>query len=108
MTSDHMSPTFRQQVFRGGAFLAARQPIGAVVSAGGTLLLTALIGPADYGLFVAALGVFSFFNFVAQWGVNVYLIRREGPTDDRDYDVAFTFLLLLGFTTASLGVLSMA
>jgi O-antigen/teichoic acid export membrane protein len=108
MTSDHpAAPTFRQQVFRGGAFLAARHAIGTVVSTAGTLLVTHLIGPSQYGLFVAALGVFAFFNFVAQWGVNIYLIRREGPTDDRDYDVAFTLLLSLGFAAASLGMLSM-
>lgn len=107
MTGERAAPTLRQQVVRGGTFLAARQAIGAVVGAGGTIVLTQQIGPGSYGLFIAAMGVFAYFNFVAQLGVNVYLIRREGPTDDRDYDAAFTLLLCLGVATASVGVLAM-
>ena len=95
----------RQQVMRGGAFLAARQVIGMVVSTVGMLLLTRQIGPHNYGLFIATVGVFTYFNFVAQVGLDVYLIRREGPTDDRDHHVAFTLLLGLGAAAAALGFL---
>jgi PST family polysaccharide transporter len=95
----------RRQVFRGGAFLAARQAIGMVVSTTGMLLLTRQIGPQNYGLFIASIGVFAYFNFVAQFGLDVYLIRREGPTEDRDFHLGFTLLLILGVGVSTVGLL---
>jgi PST family polysaccharide transporter len=95
------STDLRRLVMRGGAFLAARQVIGMVISTAGMLILTWQIGPANYGLFIATVGVFAYFNYVAQCGLDVYLIRREGPTDDRDYHLAFTLLLGLGTIVAA-------
>jgi PST family polysaccharide transporter len=99
--------TLRQQVFRGGAFLAGRHAAGAVIGAVGVLLLTRQIGPASYGLLVAAFSVFVYVSFVAPCGLDIYLVRREGEPDDREYHVAFTLLLAIGSVVAIGGALAM-
>jgi O-antigen/teichoic acid export membrane protein len=93
----------RQQIFRGGLFLAGRHVLGIIVSAAGVLLLTRQIGPGNYGLFVAALGVFTYASFIAQFGLDVYLIRREGEPDEDDWHLGFTLLLASGLLVALLG-----
>ena len=97
--------TLRQLVLRGGTYMAARQIVGIVLSTIGMVLLTQIIGPRNYGVYIAALGVLQWFSFVSQCGLDVYLIRREGPTEDQDYDVAFTLLLVLGLAGAVVGLL---
>jgi PST family polysaccharide transporter len=99
--------TLRQQVFRGGAFLMGRHAAGALIGAAGVLLLTREIGPAAYGLLVAAVGVFLYASFVAPCGLDVYLVRREGEPPDREYDVAFTILILNGTLVATAAVVVM-
>ncbi len=96
--------SLRSLVLRGGAYLSARQGLGVVVNFGGILLLTREIGPAGYGLYAAALGILNFLLLVCLWGVNVYLVRREGEDDDEDYHQAFTFLLLAGAAGTLLAV----
>jgi PST family polysaccharide transporter len=67
----------RNQIMRGGAFLAVRQLLGMVISLVGMLLLTRLIGPEKYGLYTAAFGMAWYLQIVSQLGVEVYLVRRE-------------------------------
>ncbi len=60
----------------------------------GTLIVTRLIGPTNYGLFAGALAAVSFLAIVAQLGVGVYVIRmEESPTADV-YHVVFTVVLI--------------
>src|SRR5690348_18196375 len=81
---------------RGGTFLAARQGIGILFGLAGVLLVTRIIGPTEYGLYAASLGVFNYLQTLGLWGVNVYLVRREGEDRSDVYDQAFTLLLALG------------
>jgi O-antigen/teichoic acid export membrane protein len=76
--------------------MAARQGLGAVLNAGGILLLTRLIGPGAYGVFAAALGLYMYVHLVAQWGAQLYLVRRPGEEQLPVYHVAFTYLLAAG------------
>jgi O-antigen/teichoic acid export membrane protein len=71
-----------------------------VVSLVGILMLTRLIGPGPYGLYVALLGVFTFLASLTRWGIDVYIIRKEHEDGTADLDQAFSFLLLLGTTNA--------
>lgn len=82
-----------------------RQGLGLGIGLGGVLLLTRLIGPANYGLYAGSLGLLTFLSLVSQMGVDVYLVRREGVTDDSVYHQAFVFLLLTGVSLSVLGLL---
>lgn len=95
----------RAKVMRGGAYLALRLGLGMIIGAGGVLLLTRAIGPGAYGVYGAALGVYMYLFQLSQWGIKVYLIRREEEAQSRDYHQAFSLLLILGLASAGLAVL---
>src|SRR5438552_1662681 len=99
-----MTISLRQQVMKGGAVLALRQAIGMAVGLVGVLLVTRTIGPGNYGLYAASLGLFGYLQTLALWGVNVYLVRHEGQDRRETYDQAFTLLLALGIAGALLAV----
>ncbi|MDP2958483.1 MAG: oligosaccharide flippase family protein, partial [Longimicrobiales bacterium] len=86
----------RQAVYRGGGYLAVRYGVGLVLSAGGVLLLTRLLGPAEYGLWAAAASLQAVVQVLAQWGVGTYLVRHEGPERPERYHQATSFLLVAG------------
>jgi O-antigen/teichoic acid export membrane protein len=87
--------TLRQKVLRGGVYLAMREGCGMVLSLGGILLLTRIVGPSHYGLYAAALGVFMYTYYAGQFGILVYLVRRQ-EEEQQAYHQAFTLLLLIG------------
>jgi O-antigen/teichoic acid export membrane protein len=98
--------TLRQQVLRGGTYLAVQQGLGAGIALVGGLLLARLIGPGPFGLYAAAFGIASFFSYVALMGIDVYLVRRESQPDAAIYHQAFSFLLVSGPGLGTLGVLA--
>lgn len=99
--------SLRQQILQGGAYLAGRELAGMVVRLGGVLALTRLLGPEDFGLYAGPAALATFLGLVAQWGTEVFLIRREHEPSPRLYDETFTFLLA---TTAvvTLGALAIS
>jgi O-antigen/teichoic acid export membrane protein len=70
--------TLRALAVRGGTILAARQAVSLAVGLGGTVLLTRLLGPMQYGRFAAALAVEIYLVGVAQMGMLAWLVRRGG------------------------------
>lgn len=83
-----------------------REGAGMVVSLVGVLLLTRLIGPANYGVFAAAMGVYLYLFNLSQWGIGVYLIRGNPDAEGMEvYQQAFTLLLLLGIAAGSAAML---
>src|SRR5690606_36701517 len=55
----------------------------------GVLLLTRVIGPAQFGLYAAAVGVYHATQLVAQLGMNVYLVRHpEEPAPEMYHQAA--------------------
>lgn len=70
------------------------------------LLLTRLIGPANYGLYAGGLAIVTFVSDVARLGVEVHLVRREQEPDRFVYSQAVTLLLLVGVAVAGLSVLA--
>ena len=99
--------SLRGQVFGGGVYLSLRQGLGMFVGFVGVLLLTRTIGPGTYGLYAAALSVYTYLFSLSQLGIGVYLIRHEGEIVPEEYHQAFSLLLLLGIGAGMLGLLAL-
>jgi PST family polysaccharide transporter len=84
-----------------------RQGAGAIIGGVGALLLTRALGPGNYGLWGAALGIYIFLGMVSRLGIEVYLIRSEEEPRPQDYHLAFWLLLLLGVAGAALAILAL-
>ena len=78
-----------------------------VISLGGMLMLTRLIGPQQYGLYAATFGIFWYFQTVCQLGIEIYLVRYEGEESLEIYDQAFVLLLLLGVLGTGVAMLGL-
>lgn len=94
----------RSHVYRGGAYLGAREVLGIAVRSLGLLVTVGLLGPAGYGAYAGALALVVVLAFVAQAGVDTYLNRREEPFDDVLFDRASTFLAVSSVVVAGLGL----
>lgn len=81
-----------------------REGLGVLIRLGGVLVVTRLIGPRDYGLYVTAAAVAAVFTAVAQLGVGVNLIRQSAPLDAHAYNRAFSFLLLTSGVVVLVGL----
>ncbi len=87
----------KRKVFVGGSFMLFRQGLSIIISLFGVILLTRLIGPSNYGLFNAGMGIYLFIYYLAQFGINVYLIRKDGEIEEEEYNTAFSFLMIVSF-----------
>ena len=94
----------REKVLKGGAYLAVRQGVGLILGLGGTLLLTRVIGPGNYGLFSSAFGIAGYLGSLTGLGVNVYIVRREAEPGIGVYHQAFTLMFITGVSGLLLGV----
>ena len=81
-----------------------REGIGIVVRLAGVLALTRLLAPAEFGTYAGAAAIVTFLGYVAQWGTEIFLIRREDEPSKRLYDETFTFLLISTFTIGALAL----
>lgn len=95
----------RAAIVRGGAYLALRQGLVIIVNVVGMLLLTREIGPGPYGIYMACFDLLGYFGDVMTFGVNVYLIRKDGDIPEEDYHQAFTLILLLSIAGVGIGLL---
>lgn len=95
----------RERVLRGGIYLVLRQGLSVGIGVGGVLLLTRFLGPTNYGLYAGALAIVMFLYNSAILGIDVYLVRREGPQADNVYHQAFSFLLLSGICVSAACIL---
>jgi O-antigen/teichoic acid export membrane protein len=94
----------RVQALRGGAYLAIREGMGIGVRLAGTLVVTRLIGPTNYGIYAGAQVAVAFLAIVAQLGVGVYVIRLEESPSMRTYHVALAVVLITAIVTMLLGI----
>lgn len=94
--------TLRAMALRGGAFLAGRHAMSLAIHLVGVTLLTRAIGPTQYGIYIGAFGVQTYLYAVGQVGLVVFLIRHGGDVGDREFDQAFTLLLIIGFALAAI------
>ena len=95
--------SFKHQVIRGSAYMSFRLLAGAIIGVVGISLLTRFIGPANYGVFVAAHAILVYLITASECGIGVYLIRlnREEP---ETFHQALTLLLLFSVAGVGLGV----
>ena len=89
-------PSLRQCAIKGGTYLAVRHSVGVVFAVIGQPLLARIIGPPAYGLWVAAVQLSTCVRSLSGWGIDVYLIRKEGELPRITCDQAFTMLASLG------------
>ncbi len=83
----------RTKVLQGGLYLFLRQFVSLGLSLVGVFVITRLIGPAHYGAYVAANGIYLYLQNLGQVGVDVYLVRQLGNVAESEYHVASTVLL---------------
>lgn len=102
--SEENKAGLRAEVVRGGTYLALRQGLVIVVNVVGMLLLTREIGPGPYGIYIACFDLLGYFGDMMTFGVNVYLIRKDGDIPEEDYHQAFTLLLLLSIAGVGIGL----
>jgi O-antigen/teichoic acid export membrane protein len=88
--------SLRQRALQGGAFLAIRQGTGILLSLVGVFVVTRVIGPDQYGLYAAGFGLVSFLSGIGTWGLDVYLLRKSVEPEPKEYNQAFTLLLVAG------------
>jgi O-antigen/teichoic acid export membrane protein len=75
--------TIRQRGATGAALLTIRSAAGQLVAFGGTLVLTHMLTPRDFGVVAFGLTVLTIGNFLSDGGLGVSLIRKAGnPTVD--------------------------
>lgn len=98
----------RKKAVEGGAYLVARQGLGVIISLGGVILLTRMIGPTNYGLYAGALAIILFLVGVGKFGTDVYLLRKEEIRDQSVFDQAFWFLGLTGLAIALLSAITVS
>jgi len=92
----------RELVLQGGIYLSLRQGLSFVIGFLSVILVTRTIGPAAYGLYAAVYGMFFYLSQVAQMGLNIYLVRKEGEVQDEVYHQAFSLLVLTGLMGTAL------
>lgn len=75
--------TIRQRGATGAALLTIRSAAGQLVAFGGTLVLTHMLTPREFGVVAFGLTVLTIGNFLSDGGLGVSLIRKAGnPTVD--------------------------
>lgn len=94
--------SLRTRILQGGAYLALRQGLGVGINLGGTVLLTRLIGPGEYGLYTAAAGILAFMLSLSQIGLNIYLVRQQGDLEVREYHQVFSLFLISGISLTAI------
>lgn len=78
-----------------------------VIGAVNVALITYLIGPADFGVYLTVVGVVTYLTFIAAVGVDVYLIRRDEEPSVGAYNQAFTLTALTSLLVVAAGALAL-
>jgi O-antigen/teichoic acid export membrane protein len=92
--------SLRTKALKGGVYLTVRHGAMVVLGLLGALLLTRIVGPANYGLYNAAYGVFGYLLAIGKMGVNIYLIRERRDAPRELFHLAFWWLLGFGLLLA--------
>ncbi len=79
----------------GGGYLALREGLGMLIRLGGVVVVTRLIGPHNYGIYVAAAAFVTLVASAAQLGAEVWLIRQPHEPTEEQYNQTFTALVVV-------------
>lgn len=96
--------SLRRSVLRGSTYLAGREVLGVAIRTAGLLLLTAAIGPTQYGLYIGPALVLPFLAVICATGTGILLVRRREALGDRAYHQVFTWILITTTTAAVVGI----
>ena len=88
--------SLRSRVTESAILLTLREGAGVLIGLVGVVALTRMIGPGNFGLYAAAAAVYSYLYILGQWGLPVFLVRREGEVPDMVLHQAFTLAGSLG------------
>jgi Membrane protein involved in the export of O-antigen and teichoic acid len=85
----------RRRAVEGSLYLSLRRVFTIALSIAGMLYVTRIIGPANYGLYASAMGIYMYLTQLVSMGVRTYLIRttQDAPREVRHQ----AFWWLLGF-----------
>lgn len=97
--------SLRAPMLRGGVYLVGREALGIGVRLAGIVALTRLLAPAEFGVYAGVAAIVTVLAYMAQFGTEIFLIRREDEPSERLYDETFTFVLAstLSITVLALG-----
>ncbi len=95
-------PSLGQLAIRGGGYLVGREALGMILRLVGVVLVVREIGPGAYGLYSGAAAFVMFAVSFAQSGLEVYLVRLPGEVGRRQYNQAFTLLLVVSIVVTGL------
>jgi O-antigen/teichoic acid export membrane protein len=96
-------PSLRQRVVRGASFMLGRWALSSIISIVNLFLITAIIGPANFGTYVTAVGIVGYLGLISHLGIDVYLIRSDEEPSARAYDQALTVLALSSIALVGIG-----
>jgi len=83
-------------VLQGSVYLTIRNGVSMLLSLIGSLLITRIIGPENYGLFTAASGIWSYLQSLASISIIAYLVREQSLDYIKRFHLAFWWLLGMG------------
>lgn len=89
-------------------WMFAREGGGIVIRLAGVLLLTRLLGPADFGVYAGALALVTVLATLAQLSTEVFLLRRPQAPTDAEVGTVYALLLGGGTTVVVLGLVGCA
>jgi len=102
MAEQGHSEPLRARVLRGSVYLTIRNGASMILSLVGSLLVTRLIGPDNYGLYMSASAIFGYLSAAVSPGVAAYLVREQSPDFLKQFHLAFWWLLGLGVIAAGI------
>ncbi len=84
----------RRHIFGSGYTVALRLAATVTLKFVGVLIVSRILGPANYGAYIAAYSVYAFVLAVGQAGIGVHLMQSEGAASPVHIGAATTFLLV--------------
>jgi len=91
-------PPLRRAALRGGVYLVTRQIVSILLKFVGVMLITRVLGPANYGAYVSGVNIYQYALAIGAAGVGVYLLRHEGEIPEMSYGTAYLILMMMGLT----------
>lgn len=101
---DGDSPGLRSIALSGGAYLMIREIVGMMIRLGGVVIVTRIIGPADYGIYVGVSAFVAVISLVAQFGSEVWLIRQPEEPSLLLYQQVWTLVLSVSLVITGLTI----
>ena len=97
----------RRRAVEGSLYLSLRRVFTIALSLVGMLYVTRVVGPANYGLYASAMGVYLFLAQIVSMGVRTYLIRAPQDAPRGLWHLAFWWLLFFAVVLTVVALLTL-